>query len=200
MKLGYIGANDWKAITMSLDWCTEDKSQHLNFVEVGVATGRTSWEACHHILSRNVEFTYFGVDPNPKGLISIPWPQFNLIKERSVDAIKMLPMCHWMFIDGCHCENCVRDDMVAYDSKLVDGGYMLFHDTLPTAQGGKAQKYTSFAQHDMIVARRGVAVISALASLDMPSRGYELLYESPPGVDDDRGTRVYRKGKSSTRA
>ncbi len=35
----------------------------------------------------------------------------------------------WLFIDACHCFECVRDEIKLYTPKLTAGGYMLFHDT-----------------------------------------------------------------------
>ncbi len=35
----------------------------------------------------------------------------------------------WLFIDACHCFQCVSEEIAAYAPKLMSGGYMLFHDT-----------------------------------------------------------------------
>ncbi|MFB5620661.1 MAG: class I SAM-dependent methyltransferase [Nitrosopumilus sp.] len=39
----------------------------------------------------------------------------------------------WLFVDACHCFECVRDEIELYTPKVMSGGYMIFHDTA-TAQ------------------------------------------------------------------
>lgn len=34
----------------------------------------------------------------------------------------------WIFIDACHCEECVAADIAAWSTQVVPGGYMAFHD------------------------------------------------------------------------
>jgi hypothetical protein len=39
---------------------------------------------------------------------------------------------HVLFIDACHCNNCVMLDFLNYGPKVVSGGWVLFHDTNPS--------------------------------------------------------------------
>ena len=34
----------------------------------------------------------------------------------------------WVFLDGCHCEECVRGELEAYSKRIPPGGYLLLHD------------------------------------------------------------------------
>lgn len=35
----------------------------------------------------------------------------------------------WLFVDACHCFDCVTEEIEVYEPKIVSGGYILFHDT-----------------------------------------------------------------------
>ena len=35
----------------------------------------------------------------------------------------------WLFIDACHCFECVSKEIELYTPKIAAGGYILFHDT-----------------------------------------------------------------------
>lgn len=34
----------------------------------------------------------------------------------------------WVFFDGCHCRECVENELAQYADRVVPGGFMLFHD------------------------------------------------------------------------
>jgi hypothetical protein len=34
----------------------------------------------------------------------------------------------WVFVDGCHCFDCVKQDIRAFCPKVVPGGFVMFHD------------------------------------------------------------------------
>lgn len=37
----------------------------------------------------------------------------------------------WVFVDGCHCEECVRSEVNAWAPSIAVGGYLLLHDCDP---------------------------------------------------------------------
>lgn len=101
----------------------------------------------------------------------------------------------WLFVDGCHCEECVTRDIEAWVPKVVPGGLVLFHDfaeeytRVETPPGG-GQRYHGDTR------RIGVwdAVIkqeeAALAEFDAVA-------DSPPKRRGARrwfgGLRIYRR-------
>lgn len=190
---GVVSSGDWETILLSIDACIAlNPCQHLNFVEVGIWKGLTSLDICKHLVSKKVLFTYYGVDPNPFP-INMPFTQFQLVKEYSLEAVNLLPPINWVFMDGCHCERCVRNDAMAYFWKLQNNGIMVFHDTSECVQGMHPQTYSFMnGHHDIDGARRGIQVRAALGALNIPSLRPILEFE------DKYGTRAFVKSPDPT--
>lgn len=57
-----------------------------------------------------------------------------IIKNKSEDSVEAVPeKLHFLWIDGSHEYNAVRADFDHYSKKIVDGGYLLFHDACWTS-------------------------------------------------------------------
>ena len=98
----------------------------------------------------------------------------------------------FLFIDGCHCVDCVTEDLETARDLICDRGLLLVHDTDPEHEfGPKDQTYHGD--------KRGFGVLQGLARVDLESHGFYVKEEIPGvkgGVRGVRcGMRVYCRGE-----
>jgi len=67
-----------------------------------------------------------------------------LIKKKSENAVKDIPMCDYIYIDGDHRYSEVKKDIENYWNKVEDGGLLAGHD-FATNETGVIQAVTEFA-------------------------------------------------------
>lgn len=198
---GLLFGDDWDIIKQSVDLCFKlhAETPFITMAEIGVHEGQTSIALLGYILNKksNKAFQYFGIDPMlqlpRKDTIEFsPHPALRFVKHYSHLAVTSFSVLHWVFVDGCHCRNCVVRDGTLYSQKLVKNGLIGFHDYNEAAQRTDPQLFPFMsAYHDEIVASAGIACREGLAILDLPSRGFvEVLRTSTPGKG---GTIFYKK-------
>ena len=181
---GYIYENDEEVLKNSIDLAIDNCGDNLNFVECGCNTGKTSKTLIDHIESKIENFIYYGIDLGHLGLTSVFKLQISHPKFKFVQGYSFIPKTleqipdevHWIFIDGCHCAECVIRDAKCYIPKLVKGGIIAFHDTSPLFQGKHPQRYKALERHHNthLATTRGVRVLEALESLDYEELGIEI--------------------------
>jgi len=96
-----------------------------------------------------------------------------------------IPQGEWdvVFIDACHCKQCVINDFNSVKDVITSRGFLIFHDTSPEFQG----LHANMSEHQ----KNGIEVLAALEECDLS--GFELLADVPgipPGVS---GIRVYQR-------
>lgn len=109
-----------------------DRNVNGVFVELGVQNGRTARQLCARIAEHDRSRRYIGVDFNPKcrGLEKESPIPVTLLRILTVDAATHIAVpVAWLFVDACHCRNCVAADIDAWAPKITQGGALLFHDT-----------------------------------------------------------------------
>jgi hypothetical protein len=164
-KGGILFDRDWDDIEETVRLTLNQfPNQHLNFLEVGIASGTTGLTIIDELLGGR-SFTYYAVDTCEHTLPLQPvYKKMNFIKGISFDEniVSQIPdNLNWIFIDGCHCEHCVYRDAISYIPKLKNNGIIAFHDACPAFQG-VGQKY-KLQEHDP---SDGVQVLRAINKLD----------------------------------
>ncbi len=87
----------------------------------------------------------------------------------------------WLFVDACHCYDCVSSEIALYTPKLAVGGLMLFHDTA-------TRQDEQWVTHDP---PRKWGVPQAIKKSEELKNQFEFLYE----VKAHHGTQVWKKVK-----
>lgn len=85
----------------------------------------------------------------------------------------------WLFIDACHCFECVTAEIKLYEPKIAPGGFMLFHDTATEQQD-------QWVTHK--VSRPG-GVKKALKQSKILHEKFELIQD----INSHHGMQVWRK-------
>jgi hypothetical protein len=85
----------------------------LNIVRRGKGYAHECWQRlCEPILTDQVDGKFFA---------EFSWD----IAPRFGDPVV------WVFVDACHCRECVEKDIAAYAPRIAPGGFILFHDCSP---------------------------------------------------------------------
>lgn len=208
MRIPILFDLDKQFLVESLDLLfsrSKDK-KHLNFVECGVAQGGTSALMIGHIKKKQAiqgfTFTYYGVDPGDRAFgKSLPLDKFESPEFKFVKGLTFQPEVlaqvpeeiDWLFIDACHCYNCVKEDAELYLPRLSAIGVAAFHDAAKAFQGQhKPQDYVGLiGHHDLAVAAEGIQVVRALNALDLDKLGVTLHRLAP--LQAQGGVQIYSK-------
>lgn len=110
--------------------------QSIKFLEIGVYQGQTGLGIKKWCDKRGVALEWWGID---SGRDIDPTPPFEgaiIRKGKSEQIYPQIPNdFDAILIDGCHCRNHIILDTLNYSPKVIVGGFLLFHDTSPSAQG-----------------------------------------------------------------
>ncbi len=136
----------------------------VRFLEIGVAEGATMAGVLERCDALGVPASYEGVD-GPQGKPSFLPENAKFIEGDSAYAYPRVGdgfnIC---FIDGSHALNYVMLDFLNYSSKVIVGGYCLFHDTNGSASW-TGQHYQGTGPKDM--PDNNIAVRPALKKLGL---------------------------------
>jgi hypothetical protein len=180
-------------------------SESIRFVEVGTGLGDDAGKTArdllveidNHVLDRvctplTFILSYYGIDafgPDPH----LTDKRFIFINELSYKAVQWLPSeLHWVFLDGCHCYECVWRDIAVYAPRLVHGGELVFHDASPPGQGREPQDIYPGHQHSPATAAQGIAVRRVLDDV-MPNRSGFRMISRAPEEQPLGGVEIYQK-------
>ena len=146
----------------------------INLVEVGcreMKTGKALVEICQDL---NVPCAYYGIDVHKDypDLVKM-YPNMTRIigDANSPEILGQLPnKIHFVFIDSCHCYNCVTSQGKLFSKELVRDGIIAFHDYGSQYQG------VGGADHSEDHTRDGsthIGVMMAVNAMDFYHNGYE---------------------------
>jgi hypothetical protein len=97
----------------------------------------------------------------------------------------------WVFVDGCHCYDCVAKDISSWGEKVVPGGFLLAHDCHPDYKNYKEEQ---FYHGDKPV---GFGVIQAVNDAVLLKEEFDFICQTPPKpLSRNRlfgGLQVYRR-------
>lgn len=113
VEIGVQRARGMRALVQALTQLSA-----LDRVIIGIDPSR---ESARHWKLRNEEL---------KGAL----PERRLISDcsQNPDVIRKVGRdIAWLYVDGCHCFECVWADIDNWAPKVVPGGYLVFHDTRP---------------------------------------------------------------------
>jgi hypothetical protein len=109
-----------------------DEFGEIKMIELGVANGGTTIGIYNWCAKNNVNFRWQGcdiIDGEPYFDLG-SWGRFYCGDFHTSKIVKAVEGgANLLFIDGCHCYNCVTDDFMLYSPKLAPKGFLLFHDT-----------------------------------------------------------------------
>jgi hypothetical protein len=191
MQSRLLFGQDWDVIVGTLDEVVP--MQPITLLEIGCAEGYTSRSIMDELDKRQVDYTYYAIDPMLYRPLDVQHPRFRFIKGFSSDqpVLDAAPaLVHWLFVDGCHCEICARRDITLYFPRVRRGGLALVHDTAPDTQGLDPQHYQGAqAYHDHEKAK--VHGIQVLKALDAIPAGFTLTKAALP--QERGGVQVYAR-------
>lgn len=157
-------------------------------LEVGVGTGGTATGTAAFCAGRGWSFSWVGLDGTDVTQMVIPKSNAKFIHGNFHDEAinNQVPddAFNLVFIDGCHCLECVKNDFWIFAPKLVVGGTLAFHDTHPNWQGKHVQ-----CQPDRFIGVR--AALSELELLPCVNPLYRFTGEQDNG--NGHGFRTYEK-------
>ena len=141
------------------------KFSMIRFLEIGVHTGTTARGVYEYAKSHGASLEYWGIDPIVPEL-NPPFPEARFIHGFSDEVFYMIPEgFNVVLVDGCHCINHVMLDVLHYGPKVIQGGFMLFHDVCPSTQHSYPN---SQALHGPDIPQFKNAVNDALKLLSFP--------------------------------
>jgi len=154
------------------------------FVELGVGRAETSYFIAMSLDTLNIKSVFIGVDSSIDAKIA--WEKY--FSKEVYDCCRPIFIfgnsfdlsinADWVFVDACHCFDCVSKDIRTWGPNVRDGGFFLFHDAHESVEGTVGRDRTS---HDVY------GVCRALESLG--DEFYLVKELAPPS-----GTmRVYRR-------
>lgn len=164
---------------------------HVRVLEIGSFEGATGRGMKTFLERHGAKIDYWCIDPGILGdfkSAQVPFQGTHEITGKSEDCFHLVPdEFHLVFVDGNHSRNSVILDVFNYSTKVVPGGFMLFHDTSPTAQG-KDYQYSG-----PNIPEFHIAVLEAFRLIGWPWQPWSLFMENTP-VDDERyGMQSYRR-------
>lgn len=116
--------------------------------------------------------------------------KFILGKSQSKETVaSVLHEIGWLYIDACHCYDCVCGDIEAWALKVMRYGYIVFHDTSIASNKNKATYCINSGK------KRLWGVKKAILESEIMSKKYELVesVERKPSGGKVPGIRVYRR-------
>jgi SAM-dependent methyltransferase len=182
---GILYEDDWECLIWSVRLVLHrfrERTARLNFCEVGCAEGGTS-AGVLALLDAESEGDYrlFGIDCEAlMGPPRIAHERFEYLRGFSFapeTLARVPPLLHWVFIDACHCAECVTRDAGNFAPRLPQGGLLVFHDASPATQGRDPQGYAAMREHHdhETAVTGGIQVRAALDRLNLGELGLELL-------------------------
>lgn len=160
----------------------------VRFLEIGMWKGFTARGVKAFVEAQGGTLDYWGIDP---GLLEEPVPPFygaNFLVKKSEEAFHLVPdQFDVVFVDGNHSRNGVILDTFNYEGKVVDGGFMLFHDTNPRCQR------TGYEYSGPQIPEFGICVREAWDMMGWPWAPWELWMERYHPAHHQNGTTAFKK-------
>ncbi len=161
------------------------------FVEIGVRTGTGTAAIIDTLRLLGQTREIVSIDPTMdrlalKKVIKGSLQDHILIRKRSDEANPPRKIA-WLFVDGCHCFHCVREDLDRYGDRIVPGGILVMHDTTHGRTGNKFYHVQKFCYR--LKAKTIYGVHLAQISSVVLTREFKLIEEVLP----IKGLAVYQR-------
>lgn len=137
-RFGLLSEQDALVLEATLQQLTLQQvpPRRIKFLEIGVYQGQTGLGIKKWCDTMSTQLEWWGID---SGRDIVPMPPFEgakIVHGKSEQVYPHIPNdFDAILIDGCHCRNHIILDTLNYSPKVVAGGFLLFHDTSPSAQG-----------------------------------------------------------------
>lgn len=157
---GVLSLEDVPFLKQTLRRVAEEFGE-IRMIELGVANGGTTigiYNWCHE---RVVKFEWQGCDilAGKPDFDLGDWGRFHCGNFHTPEIVNaVFGKANLLFIDGCHCYNCVVEDFMLYSPKVAKNGFVLFHDTC--AYDGWQNHHTQCKPDRMIETRRALNDLS----------------------------------------
>lgn len=98
----------------------------------------------------------------------------------------------WIFIDGCHCYECVSSEIVAWKDRILPGGLIVFHDVDSRYEKTKDCQW----YHGDLRSQGGV--YKAVIESKLEEFDFSVIHENPAAQRRNRmrylgGMRIYKR-------
>jgi hypothetical protein len=171
---------DWVGLSAVLRMILEETGidNDLHILEVGTAHGhflRSFYEFLEK--EKNWQTYAVGVDSKLHGYCPCMFVEnMKFVDGSSTDTNTINQFednkFDFVFIDGCHCSKHAELDAKNYASKVKVGGYLGFHDSSPTFQGGSEQPRAPDCAEDT-----HIGVVKGIESSQIKENGFEFFLE-----------------------
>ena len=161
----------------------------IKFLEIGIYQGQTGVGIQRWCSERCISLEWWGIDSgrdiDPK---TLKWPWATIVKGNSDEVYPVIPNdFDAILIDGCHCRNHIILDTYNYSPKVVPGGFLLFHDTSPSAQGN------DFQGHGPNTHEFHISALEAFKMIGWPHWGWTIFRDCYDKSIPSGGMRSYRR-------
>jgi hypothetical protein len=192
MQRGLISELDAQTIESTLRLVLDGfQEEIINVFEVGLFNCHTSEGICSFIESMGRRVNFTGIDNERDKPIVKPF-NFDLIISDSNEAYKSLTSAyHFGFIDANHSFPYVVSDFFCYESRIMVGGFLCFHDT-----GRHIKDFVGYQCGDIHDKDSYIAVRKALKKiglLDNKFEGWELVFDRADESDEMGGVVVLKR-------
>ncbi len=178
MTYGMMPNSDYKTMDKILSLVAETFRGELNITEIGVFQGNTSRGMRDYFKKIGIKINHTGIDNQRDFKMGSPFPESNFIVGNSFEVYNKIPDSsqHFIFIDGNHSYPITMVDFLVFSDKVVDGGFIAFHDT-----GAHIKPMVDFQgigdmdDPDMYIACR--KAVKKLGLLDNHFKGWKLIMD-----------------------
>lgn len=169
--------------------------------ELGVDKGHTGNRIVQFLLHIGVaSVNYFGIDDlslarYEPAVDHAPQLEYDCMKfvEGDRRALAALGEFDFVFIDACHCAECVYEDSIAASLAVSTGGLMVFHDTSLMVQYPNCQRPNAWQHYVSGVPLRPLGVVEGISAARSSWRGNWVLVEQSGDRLDWGGIRAYQR-------
>lgn len=195
MKYGWITETDAKTIEATLDLvCSDFPSGTINTCEIGVREGKTSRGMRKYLQSKGRAQRHTGIDNQHDLKIGSPFIECFFIIGNSNEVYNQVADAsqHFIFIDGNHSFPMTVSDFFCYKDKVVEGGYMAFHDCgMQIPKFKDYQGMGSKRDPDMYISCR--KAIDSIGLITDRFYGWKLIFDEADKTKDTGGVIVIKK-------
>lgn len=178
MTYGMMPRFDYETMDSILSLVSANFEGDLNITEIGVFQGNTSRGMRDYFKKIGRKINHTGIDNQRDFKMGKPFEESNFIAGNSFEVYNKIPdnSQHFIFIDGNHSYPITMVDFLVFSDKVVDGGFIAFHDT-----GAHIKPMVDFQgigdmdDPDMYIACR--KAVKKLGLLDNQFRGWKLIMD-----------------------
>jgi hypothetical protein len=195
IKYGLISSLDAEVIEATLNYvCSDFPNGDINTCEVGVYSGESSRAIMQYLNNKGRKVNHIGVDNLKDGELLINFPkEANMLVGNSFEVYSKIPdeSLHFCFVDADHSFIGVISDFFAFERKVMNGGYLCFHDT-----GKHIKPFKDFQHGDRDNPFAYISVRAALERIGLLGNRiaeWRLIFDEADESDDAGGVCVFKK-------